>query len=119
MGAVARMSSYQKMSIVEKRAVALSSVREASVTCPDCDTQVMPVDLLAHRSDRCPGRREPGPSARWVTWREALAMGVPAMTLSRWASNGHVRVVGTRMDRKYLHRDLALKISQRLGFRRR
>lgn len=112
-------SRYQQLSIVEKRTENIARVREPSVSCPLCDTQVMPVDLLAHVDLRCPGPREPGPGARWVTWAEARAMGVPAKTLSNWAKNGHVRFVGVRLDRKYLHRDLVLKIAQRRGFRRR
>lgn len=112
-------TSYQKLSIHEKRARDLTSVRESAVSCPSCDTQVMPVDLLVHMEQRCQGPRDPGPSAKWVTWREALAMGVPANTLARWARSGFVRYVGERQDRKYLLRDLALKIAQRNGFRRR
>jgi hypothetical protein len=110
---------YHRLPIAEKRALAIGAQREPAVTCPTCDTQVMPADLLAHMEQRCAGPREPGPGARWVTWREALAMGVPAMTLSRWASAGHVRFMGERQDRRYLLRDLAQKIAQRNGFRRR
>lgn len=111
--------SYQKLSIAQKRALNLTSVREPAVTCPNCDTQVMTVDLLAHLEQRCAGPRAPGPGSKWLTWREAIAMGVPAKTLSNWARNGHVRFVGERQDRKYLHRDLVLKLAQRLGFARR
>jgi hypothetical protein len=113
------VSNYHRMPIAQKRTVALARAREPSVTCQACDTQVMPVDLLAHLAERCPGPREPGPGAKWVSWREARGMGVPAMTLSRWASKGFVRFTGGRQDRRYLLRDLALKIAQRKGFRRR
>lgn len=114
-----RSTAYHKLPIAEKRALDLSRARQPAVTCPDCDMQVMPVDLLAHLAERCAGLRTPGPGDKWITWREALAMGVPRETLSRWVTNGHIRHVGERQDRKYLHRDLALKISQRNGFRRR
>lgn len=111
---------YQKLSITEKRAVDLDRVREPAVTCPSCDTQVMPTDLLSHMENRCAGPRQPGPSAKWLTWRDAMAIGgVTPMRLSRWARNGHVRFVGDRQDRKYLQRDLALKVAQLKGFRRR
>lgn len=112
-------SRYHLMSAAEKRAGSLATVREPAVTCPSCDTQLMPTDLLAHLEQRCAGPREPGPGAKWVTGREACALGVPQQTLSFWARSGEVRFVGERMDRKYLHRDLALKIAQRRGFRRR
>jgi hypothetical protein len=79
----------------------------------------MPVDLLPHLAERCPGRRAPGPGSRWASQQEALALGVPRATLSFWAKNEQVRFIGERQDRKYLYRDLALKIAQRNGFRRR
>lgn len=114
------MSRYHRMSIAEKGAEALARVREPSVACPSCDTQVMPADLLAHVEERCEGPREPGPGAKWINWREAMAVnGVTPMRLSRWARNGHVRFVGERQDRKYLYRDLAMKVAQQKGFRRR
>lgn len=111
-------SRYHLMSAAEKRAASLS-VREPAVTCPDCDTQVMPADLLAHLEHRCPGPREPGPSSKWVTWREALALGVPKMTLSDWVRRGRVRMRGERGDRRYLLRDLSLRIVHWRSGRRR
>lgn len=113
------MSDYHRLSVVEKRARALSGMREPSVMCPNCDTQLPPSDLIAHMDQRCTGRREPGPGAKWVDHRAVMAMGVPRATLSFWASSGAVRFVGERQDRKYLYRDLAVKIAQRRGFRRR
>jgi hypothetical protein len=126
------MSTYQKLSIHEKRAHDLRAVRETAVTCPSCDTQVMPVDLIAHMEQRCKGPSEPGPSARWMTWREAVAiirrvmpelrLSEPAamMRLSRWSHADRrglvvVRARGTRGDRKYLHADLVKHLS-RSGF---
>ena len=114
-----KLSRYHKLSAVEKRAESLSVAREQSVACPTCDTQVMAVDLLRHMEQRCPGPREPGPGSKWVTWREAKALGAPPYALTRWIQRGHVRFVGERQDRRYLLRDLALKIAQRRGFRRR
>lgn len=125
-------SSYQKLSIADKRALDLSRVRESSVSCPSCDMQVMPVDLLAHMRDRCAGQREPGLSAKWIGWREAVAIirrslphlelseAAAMMRLSRWShSNQHgvtlVRPCGSRGDRKYLHSDLVKHLS-RAGF---
>lgn len=110
---------YHRLSITEKRTVALSRAREDSVACPDCFTKVTAVDLLPHMRERCAGRPEPEPFAKWVTWREAIAMGVKARTLAWWAERGFVRFRGEKQDRKYLLKDLAIKISQQKGFRRR
>lgn len=113
------MSDYHKLPIAQKRAEALARVREPAVTCPDCDMQVMPVDLIGHLEQRCPGQRDPGPSAKWLTHREVMALGIPRATLTRWVQGGEVRAVGDVQDRKYLLRDLALKVAQRRGSRRR
>lgn len=110
--------TYQKLPIAEKRALDLSRVREPSVSCPSCHTHVMDVDLLAHQAERCTGPREPGPGAKWVNWQEARRI-VPKRTLVRWVERGFVRVRGERGDRQYLHRDLATRVSQLRGFRRR
>lgn len=114
------MSRYHQLSIAEKQAEALGRVREQPVACPrHCGVQVMPADLLAHIEQRCTGPREPGPGAKWITHREALELGVPRATLSFWARRKHVRFVGERQDRKYLYRDLALKLAERKASRRR
>jgi len=117
---MAMATSYQKLSIADKRALDLSRVREPSLPCPHgCGVQLMAADLLAHIEQRCSGPPEPGASAKWVTHGEVMAMGVPRATLNWWTKNGHVRVIGERMDRKYLHRDLVLRIAKWRGFRRR
>jgi hypothetical protein len=104
---------YGSMPIAEKRTAAIARVREPAVTCPICDMQVMPTDLLAHLQQRCDGPREPGPSAKWVNWKGALAMGISTCTLKRWVRKGHVRSRGGRGDRLYLVRDLAVRIALR------
>lgn len=110
---------YRRLSIVQKRALDLARARDAAVRCPHCEMQVMPADMSNHLEQRCAGRPEPGPGSKWVTWREALSMGVPGKTFARWVERGDVRFIGARQDRKYLLRDLALRIAQRNGFRRR
>lgn len=107
------MSSYHRMPIAQKRTEALARARETAVTCPSCDTQVMPADLIAHLEQRCTGPREPSAGAKWATWREALELGVRKRTLIRWVRRGHVRFKGGRGDRLYLLRDLVLRIAQR------
>jgi hypothetical protein len=111
-------AAYHLLSAPEKRMESLARVREPAVTCPTCDMQVMPDDLLAHMDVRCPGPRDPGPGARWINWRQAREL-APAMSLIRWVERGFVRTRGDRGDRQYLHRDLALKVAQLRGFRRR
>lgn len=111
---------YHSLSIQEKQAEALARVRERPVACPICGMQLMRADLLAHIGMRCTGPSEPGPGAKWITWGEAVALGVKElggtraamqMRLSRWSrpdSDGRIRVRarGGRGDRKYLEGDL-------------
>lgn len=111
--------SYHRLSVAEKQAADRARMREPAVTCPGCDTQTTSQDLLSHVAKRCPGPREPGPRSVWVSWRDAIAAGVPKMTLSFWAQRGEVRTRGPRGDRQYLLRDLALRLAQRRVIRRR
>lgn len=114
------MAQYHRLSVAEKRAASLARMREPAVSCPGgCGMLIMPADLLAHLEERCPGQRDPGPGAKWITWREALALGVPKMTLSRWARRGDVRTRGDRGDRRYLAGDLAVLLARRVASRRR
>lgn len=106
-------SRYRHLPIAQKSAENLARMREEAVRCPSCDMHVMPVDLLAHVAERCPGLREPSPRSTWVSRREAVAMGLPEGMLSQWARHGEVRVRGERQDRRYLLRDLVLRIAQR------
>jgi hypothetical protein len=109
------MSGYHRLPIAQKKAEALARMREPAVSCPaGCGIQVMRADLLVHLEQRCTGRREPGPGAKWLTHREALAMGVARVTLSRWTHSGRVRT--RELDdgyRQYLHGDLVECIAAR------
>jgi hypothetical protein len=109
---------YHRLPIAEKRALAIGSQREAAVTCPTCDTHVMPVDMPSH-TQRCEGPRAPGPLDRWVSARDPIVRDVPKGTRSYWVQRGFVRVRGEPVDREYLLRDLAKRIAIREGFRRR
>jgi hypothetical protein len=106
-------TSYHRMSVAEKQAYARANVREQAVACPKCDTQTTAADLLEHVEKRCQGPREPGPGSKWVTWREALALGVTGWTLSRWVSAGDVRFRGELNERQYLLRDIAMRLMHR------
>lgn len=112
------MSGYHRLPIAQKRAAAIASARESAVACPDCDTQVMPADLLAHLEERCTGPRDPGPGSQWITWREARSL-VPKRTLVRWIDSGRIRFKGDRGDRQYLLRDLVKNVARRRLDRRR
>ncbi len=112
-------NNYHRLPIAAKRAEAVGRMRAPAITCPSCDTQVMPVDLLAHLAQRCPGRREPVPGDQWLTSAEVLELGVPKQTLSDWVTRDEVRVRGERGDREYLLRDVVLMIAQQRRKRRR
>jgi hypothetical protein len=115
-----RVVDYHRLSVSDKLAYAAEQQREPSVACPaDCGVQVQPLDLLGHLEQRCPGPREPGPGAIWVDRQTAVAAGVPPPTLTYWARTGKVRTRGSKMDRKYLLRDLARRVVIRRLDRRR
>ena len=117
-----RPNAYHLLSIAGKQAAAREQLAEPPIACPgDCGTRLMPGDLLRHLAERCPGASEPGPAAKWIAWRDALAIAddVPRRTLAFWASNGDVRTRGDRGDRQYLLRDLALRVALRRLARRR
>jgi len=111
--------SYQRMTLREKQAVTLENMREPAVRCPRCDTQTSARDLLAHVTRRCPGPPAPHPHSHWVNWRDALAVGLPRTTLTRWVNRGEIRVRGERRERQFLLRDLALRMAWRRIDRRR
>lgn len=108
---------YARLSETEKVAVQLDRMREPPVACPRCGTQTTVTGLLAHVDDRCTGPREPHPQSHWVTWREALGLGVPGKTLSRWVRRGYIRTADPE-PRRYLLRDLALRLAERHARRR-
>jgi hypothetical protein len=117
--AAERRSGYHRLPIAEKRAAALVTMREPAVVCPICETHTTARDLLDHLRERCGGRREPHPGSVWVTWREALKMGVPRQTLLFWVRRRLIRFRGQRGDRRYLLRDLAVRRAGRMADRRR
>lgn len=113
------MTQYHRMSIAQKQAHARERMREPAVTCPVCETQTTAADLLVHLDTRCPGPREPNPNASWISWRQALALGVPRATMNWWVTNGLVHVRGELQDRQYLLRDVVLKLAARKHRQRR
>jgi hypothetical protein len=120
---VSRPNPYHRLSISAKQARHREAMREPSIACPHCDTQTTAADLLRHL-EACSGRREPHPLSKWVTWSEALALGVARDTLSRWVRQGRVRSrVSVRVDgernrgrparRRYLLRDVTKLLALR------
>lgn len=112
-------AAYHLMSAHEKQAYSRQQVRDTPIRCRDCDMQVLPVDLLVHMEQRCAGRPDPGAAAKWVTRQDAIVRRVPKGTLSYWVARGFVRARGPAMDREYLLGDLAARIANWRGFRRR
>jgi hypothetical protein len=119
-----RTSEYQRLSVAEKQARHRHAMREPAIPCPHCDTQTTAADLLRHVETSCPGRRQPHPLAKWVTWGEALELGVSRDTLSRWVRKGWVAARScTRQDgparpgrparQEYLLRDITKLLALR------
>lgn len=107
------MTDYHRMSIADKQAHQRSVMREPAVTCPQCETQTTPADLIEHVAKRCPGSlRDPGPGSKWINWGEARKLGVPKATMNKWVCRGDVRVRGEIQSRQYLLRDVATRIVQ-------
>lgn len=108
-----RSSGYHRLSVADKQFQYRNRMSEPSTPCPVCETQLAVADLLAHLALRCPGRRAPHPRARWISWRGALALGVPRGTLHRWVAQGWVQV--RRQDsgeRSYLFREVVQRTAQ-------
>lgn len=106
------------MGIAEKQALTLERAREPSVSCPTCGTQTTAADLLAHVAQRCPGPRDPHPSAQWIKWADAMRLGIPKATMNKWVSLRYVRVRGEIQDRQYLLRDVAVRFAATLQRRK-
>jgi len=106
-----RPSSYHRMSAAAKEARNRDRMREPAIACPVCETQTTAADLLEHVATRCPGQREPGAGSKWISWREALALGVPRSTMNKWVKRGLVRVRGELQARQYLLRDVAMRLA--------
>lgn len=110
-------TDYRRLSVREKEA--RNRQHEPPTRCPVCEMGVQPDDLLAHLAGRCQGRPQPHLRSRWVTYREALKLGVSRSTLMRWANDGRVRKTGEIGNRRYLLRDLIKCISVRKAAPRR
>lgn len=104
--------TYQRMSLAQKQALHRDRMREPAVQCPRCEVSTTVDDLLRH-ADACPGRRAAHPLAKWITWSEAVALGLPKMTLSDWARSGRVQSRGQTGEREYLLRDVTKLIARR------
>lgn len=103
------MADYHRMSRVGKLKTHHNRMRAPAMTCLTCETQITEADAMRHAAT-CTGPREPHPLSEWVKWAEALALGIDAGTLSRWAKSGKVRARGPRRGREYLRRDLVKRL---------
>lgn len=108
-----RADRYRRLTLAEKQVRQRDQMREPAVPCPQCDTKTTTADLLQHIEERCTGPREPHPQSRWITWREALRLGVPKPTMSRWVRRGLVGSRGELHVRQYLLRDLVVRLAER------
>jgi hypothetical protein len=116
---VSAPAAYHKLGITAKRTQALANMREEALRCPACGVACTAADLLGHTAERCPGRPNPHPHAKWIDWREATSMGVPRTTLARLVQRGVVRARGPERARRYLLRDVALWLAWQAQIDRR
>jgi hypothetical protein len=115
-----RSTPYHEMGLREKQAHALGAMREPSITCPACETQLPPADLPRHMAERCTGPREPHPAAKWVRYAEAVQIAGSKGQLGVWISRD--KAVRTKRDDAgllYLLRDLVSASARRDRRRRR
>lgn len=105
------MKDYRRLSLVEKQALSRARIREHPVRCPGCDAATTASDLVTHVQHRCPGQQAPGPTSLWIGWRDALRMGASGRMLSFWAQRGHVRWKEGMQERRYLMRDVAMRVA--------
>lgn len=117
---------YRRLSVGAKQVAHRERMREPAVACPRCDAQTPPADLLRH-VETCAGPRDPHPLSRWITWSEALDLGVRPRTLSGWVQRGWVRSRiraraegpasrGRPARRVYLLRDVTKRVALRNRF---
>lgn len=106
---------YQRLSVSQKQARHRAAMREPDIECPLCGVRTSVADLLRHVDATCPRRRIPHPLARWVTWTEALELGVPKATMLDWVRRGVVQMTGAPKARRYLLRDLVRLLAIRRG----
>lgn len=104
---------YRSLSTAEKQRYHLERMREPPVRCPRCETSMPPDDLLPHMRERCHGEREPHHLSEWVTWKDAIALGISDSTLRLLVRNGRVRSEGERWKRRFLKRDIVRYLAGR------
>lgn len=97
--------TYRRMSLAGKQAAHRDRMREPAMACPRCEAQIVVADSLRH-AEICPGRREPHPLSRWLTWSEVRSLGVPKSTIHRWIERGRIHVRGGARERRFLERDV-------------
>lgn len=107
------IDGYHRMSLADKQAHSRRTQAEPSVVCPICEVQTTARDLLDHQAKRCTGQRDPHPCSAWVSWPEAIALGVTKWTLSRWVTAGDVRMRGEIQCRRYLLRDIVTRMASK------
>ena len=121
MSAARRWRPYRHLSVAEKETYARdhAPARPPSVACPYCGLQTTPRHLLSHIASGCDGRRQEHHADEYVTFREALNLGVPRAELSRWVHSGRVRqklkMIDGAMRRVYRLCDIVMTYAIRRG----
>lgn len=105
---------YRSLTKAEKEAEVYGRLREPAVACARCEVQVMPSDMPRHLESACPGRREPHPLDRWLTWAGAMGLGVAKATMYRWIRAGEIQVRMVSGTRRYLERDIVKLMSRQI-----
>lgn len=103
-------NDYHKMSVAEKELH--NRQHDIPARCPVCYVAIMPMDEESH-VDRCVGQPPPGPRSRWVSFSQALKMGITGAQLSRRASDDRIRTKGEHGHRRYLLRDITRFLAAR------
>lgn len=97
---------YRHLTAAAKQARVEAASREPAIACPRCGTMTTVADGRRHLAETCTGRREAHPLSKWVSWRQAVEMGVPKQTLHDWVQRGVVQIRTGAEGRQYLERDV-------------
>lgn len=106
---------YRRLTMAAKQALHRERMREPAIACPYCEAHTVVAELLRHVESTCPGHRPAHPLSKWISWDEAMALGVPKQTLCRWVVLGYVQSYGEIGARRYLLRDLVKMLARRIG----
>ncbi len=108
---------YHRLSAAEKERH--NRLQEPPTRCHCCEMAVSPDDLLKHVDEWCKGRPDPHPYSRWISWGEAIALGLSKKRLELGIGSGEIRHRVKRGRKAYLKRDIVLFVAARKRWRAR